>query len=411
MKKIFIILSIIILLTACTCMTAFAEDRELIIDNGSLISSDVEEYLKERIALIEEQYDFQVTLASEVVASHEEFVEYSDEFILDYNTGSGTVFMLADIGETVSYYPYFYGEHNDAVTESVLAEISNLISYATSYDEVYEEFIKIVQEILINSTGEMFIGNQLEGVGEGGLIDGFDPIVDSADLLTDSEEEALFERIEGIYEDYDYNVTFLTMDEVPSGDELSYYCNWYTDLDPEQNGAVYGINMEPSTRGFANSTRQEAQLIFNSDALYRLDSDMLSYLQAEEFYDAFNLYLDYTIEYIEIYESGEVYKLPKPMTALALYVVAIPLLIAYFIGCGILKVGFMSKMNTAVLQEKADTFMVEDSIRLRESTDTYTHTTESRVYDPPKKSSSGGGGSGGSSSGYGGSRGGSSGRF
>ena len=83
-----------------------------------------------------------------------------------------------------------------------------------------------------------------------------------------------------------------------------------------------------------------------------------------------------------------------------LFVIGIPAAIA----AGVCLV-FYHQMKTAKEKTEADDYM--PGLKLRVKRDVYTHTTQTRVYDPPKEEKSSGGDSSTDSDGFGGSSGGS----
>ncbi len=230
---------------------------------------------------------------------------------------------------------------------------------------------------------------------------------DGADLLTDTEEAMLFERIQEIQDEYDLDVTLLTMNEVPGGGDLLNYLHWYTELDPDRNGVVFGINMDPNDRGYATSTRNESEYAFNSNAFAQIDDGVRDNLVDGEYYEALDLFLDYTIEFTKAYDEGSSYQEPIDVTEVLLWVIAVPLVLAIIVAFAVMHFVFVLPMKTAVIKNEAQDFVVPNSLNLRVSKDKFLRVDVRRIYDPVKKSSSGGGGS----SGFGGSRGGSSGRF
>ncbi len=240
---------------------------------------------------------------------------------------------------------------------------------------------------------------------QNGLINGFDPLIDAADILTDTEEQEIFNRIIHLHTIYSFDVTILTMDEPISRDELLSFCDYYEGVDPTRDGLVFGVNMNSYDRGYATSTRNFGQQAFTESALDIIDAEIPDLLADGYYYDAMNLYLDYTEEFLTAAVNGTPYQSSEDMITNILVLFIAPLVIGLMIGGGVVFGVFVPQMKTAVIKTQARDFMSKDSLKLTLTDDDFIRETVTRTPRPKKTSSSS------SRGGYGGSRGGRSGGF
>ncbi len=248
------------------------------------------------------------------------------------------------------------------------------------------------------------LAGESKAAAENGMLNGFDPLIDAADILTDSEEEELFNRIIHLHTIYSFDVTILTMDEAISRDELLTFCDYYEALDPTRDGLVFGVNMNSYDRGYATSTRNFGQDAFTEAALDAIDSEIPDLLADGYYYDAMNQYLDLTEEFLTAAVNGAPYQSAEGMVTNILALFVAPLVIGLMFGGGIVFGIFVPQMKTAVIKTQAKDFMSKDSLKLTRTDDDFIRETVTRTARPKKSSSS-------SRGGYGGSRGGRSGGF
>ncbi len=393
-------------------VTAYASEFPTIIDDSDLLTSDQEAHLQERIDEILEQYDCQVALVVEEFDTFDEMYSYVSDFDNYDKHRSGILYMNFGVGEDFDFQFFSRGKFQDiggGIIGQLMANIDN--AKISSYDG--EEHFDMLNgaldifEIHIEAIHTPLSPPPEEFVGIGGMIDGFDPLLDAADVLTETEEEQLFSKIEYINQNYNFDVTLMTMIGVPDDEFLLYYFDWYTGLDPTRDGVVFGIDLDPHHRDYATSTRNIAMEAFTEDALDLIDYEVAPLLTAGEYYNAYDLFLDHTMLFLDSYNQGAPYKTPIDMESFAILVIAVPLLFAFAVGNIVMKRTFIAQMTTAIISTNAERYIVKDSFKLTNSTDVFTHKTETRTKIQKSSSSSGGS----TRSGYGGSRGGRSGKF
>ena len=255
---------------------------------------------------------------------------------------------------------------------------------------------------LLSFSNIVYADELTENTDKINLLNGYDPLIDAADLLTDSEEEDLYRRIMDIYELYDFDVTILTINNLPYySSSTETFCDSYEEIDISRDGIVFTINMDADNygydRGYSSSPRNSGLAAFNNAAFTRINDDVVPLLTSGDYFDAFNTYLDLTSDFLEAYQSGKPYSNPIPTSDFILWVILAPLAGALIISGLIVYGALAAQMKTAVIQTEAKEFMKQDSLNLTIKTDTFIRESETRRYDPPKSSSSSGGGGGGSS--------------
>ena len=259
-------------------------------------------------------------------------------------------------------------------------------------------------------------------------------IIDNADLLTDAEEAALEAKAQALADRYDMDVVILTVDSTHGRDIESYADDYYDNngygIGSEYSGVLLVLAMD--TREWAISTCGDtiyALTDYGIEALFRAMATELSY---NEYYDAFDIYLDELPQYFEAYQNGEpidgyhseydgqgsyepgsrddvVYYDPEPGFGDYLRIVLVSLGIGAAVG-GIAILVMRGQMNTAKAQTGATSYLQDGSFRMNRHLDLFLY---SRVNRTRKQQSSGGrgGGSGVHRSSGGRSHGGGHGRF
>ncbi len=413
MKKLINFIVLLCFLLFMLQIAVFAEDYPPILDDIDLLTDEQEEHLKSRIDEIAKTYDYHIIFNTMQLENDITFKDYYIDFMRYVIAKDGAMFFLSpsdkDDGLKFDYAYAGYGKYFDVINsvDSKLIELNNQVNESVQTKERYFEFFDGVLNILVDFLEEqsnMPVFTIEDYIGIGGMINGFDPMIDAAQIMTQTQELLLFEKIEYIHKTYDFDVTLMTMNEVPDNIPLIEYFDWYTGLDYTRDGVVFGIDLNPDTRDYATSTRNLGINAFTEDALDLIDDDIAPLLTAEKYYEAYDLFLDHTIMFVDGYKNNNPY---QNSTDLIIVTVLAPLIIALVVSAIIMKFYLVPQMKTAVIKTDAERFVVDNSLILTNKTDTFTHKSTTRT----KIQSSSGGGGGGTRSGYGGSRGGRSGNF
>ncbi len=217
-------------------------------------------------------------------------------------------------------------------------------------------------------------------------IESSDVVTDRAQLLADTQEEMLRNRINSIYNKYDIQIVIVTTNSL-----YGKSCEAFTDDYYDYNGfAEDGICImrNPTSKDLYISTSGEGIDILNDDAIDFVLDSMVPLVKGERFYDACDDALDRIENYIADYNGESVdveypgmssYKSAeskKDNFMLVLMAMGISLAIT-IITIATLR----SNMNTAVKQTRSDNYADRNSFVVSKSSDIYLY---SRVAVVPK---------------------------
>lgn len=123
-----------------------------------------------------------------------------------------------------------------------------------------------------------------------------DYVIDYVDILTDSEEELLKDKIDDIRKKYDYDIVLHTTNSFNGKSKVSYSDDMYDSLGFSNDGMIFVINIK--TRDYYTSTSGSGIDIFDYYNLIKLHDEVKPYLSKGDYYEAFDKYLDLCVEYI-----------------------------------------------------------------------------------------------------------------
>jgi uncharacterized protein len=223
-----------------------------------------------------------------------------------------------------------------------------------------------------------------------------DRVVDEADLLTDSQEEALLDKIEDIADEYEFDVVVYTSTDgqiysaMEEADDIFDY-NGYG-YGEEDDGIIFYVNME--IRDYWFSTKGHGITAFTDYGIDILKEKCQPKLSEGEYYEAFDTYLVLVDEFLGEAENGKPYDTNnKYLTMTDIIIrIAIAVVIAMVIA-GIVLLIMSRKMKTAVPQLYAKEYMKKDSFHLTRESDRFLYSNTVRTAIPKSSSGSGGGSS------------------
>ena len=243
-------------------------------------------------------------------------------------------------------------------------------------------------------------------------------ISDQGDLLTDSEEALLESKAIALSEEYGVDVLILTKSSLFGKNTWDVADDYYYSSGYSGNGILLLISME--YRDWEIATYGTVAYRVSNAETEELFEQMASYLARNDFYGAFDIYLDvldHTLFTAFWSETPDVIspgiKEPSFNTTSDEYTEnhAMQLAVSFGIGAviaGIVLLVMRSNMNTARAQRGASNYLKAGSYLLRVQRDRYLYSNTTRVRINQNSGSGGGGTRGG---GGGGSRGGSRGKF
>ena len=230
-------------------------------------------------------------------------------------------------------------------------------------------------------------------------------VIDNADLLTDSQESALAEKIADLTSRRGFDVAILTTNDTDGKDIMDYADDYYDHngygCGDSRDGLIYVLDM--GGREWWISTCGHAIDVFTDYGIQEIGGKIGDDLSDGNYYDAFDEFIDLCDDYAEEEENGQAVDtwIPDPEVETERSVSPFPYIISLGIGLvvALIVTGSMKKkLNTAVPQKRADQYMRKNSFELMASEDTFLY---SNVVATPRHvdddRTSGGGHFGGSS--------------
>ncbi len=248
-------------------------------------------------------------------------------------------------------------------------------------------------------------------------------IVDYADLLTPAEEEALEKTAQSIVDKYKIDVVIVTCYSL-EGKTAEAYADDYFDyngygIGKDYSGSLFLLSME--YRDWAISTSGDSIYALTDYGIELLFESCKGYLSNDQYYRAFDVYLDQLDGFYRAYKDGNpidgyhnsdvddyiiydpnnsagtVHYRAKPTTGDMIRMVVISLVIGLAIG-GIVLLAMRSKMNTFAPQSNATSYIPEGGFRFTEKKDTFLYSNVSKIRRDTSSSSGGSRSRGGGSS-------------
>ena len=225
-------------------------------------------------------------------------------------------------------------------------------------------------------------------------------LVDDADILSDSEESELLEKLTNISQDIDCEIAIVTVNSL-EGKTAEAFADDYYDYNgygagAGDDGAILVLAMD--NRKYAVSTYGYAHKALTDAGLKNIRDNFLPEFKKGDYYEGFNIFADMSSEYIKSARNGHImdvndFKVKKPF----------PLVSNIFISLGI---GFViglaatsamaSQLKSVAMQKSAVNYVKRGSLNVTNSSELFLYANVNKEYIEP--SSSSGGSSGGSSS-------------
>ncbi len=421
MKKIKILLLCIVLIVVVSTPVFAAQYGYNVIDEGDFFTPEEFALLEEKLSQFTEETGVGIIFVTREIGSelaHIELQDLPNYFFIEghyakqiepnvyFDTHSGIVITFDNVENAINFQ--YYGDGKEVFPQSATDAMFEVLANTDTTGDRYTGFNEAA-DIAINAVNNPAPSPEMLGENANLAGQGLDPLVDGAELFTDDEEQLLIDRIAQIKSEYNFDVTFCTTANL-NGQDIMYFADEYPDIDNGADGVVFVVNMDYANdgydRAYFSSTRNGGIPAFTQQALDRISGEVAPLLSSENYYEAFDEYLNITQDVLTVYASGEVYEKTYYNREDLIFSIVVAAIIAFIIAMivtGIMKRG----MNTAVKKEAAADYIVNGSFVLHSQSDTFLYERTTRSAKA-KSSSSGGGGTRSSS---GGSRGGGGGRF
>ncbi|MBP3921706.1 MAG: TPM domain-containing protein [Ruminiclostridium sp.] len=228
-------------------------------------------------------------------------------------------------------------------------------------------------------------------------------VVDNADLLSDSEEATLCEKLEAVGNEHRCEVAVVTVNSTEGKSHMAYADDFY-----DYNGYGYGSNddgllflLDMGAREMYITTHGTGLKAVTDYGREKLFDKVQGDIKSGDYYDAFMEYADIVDDYYTKYENGEAYDVssdktsPFQITIMNFVIAIIVAVIVAFAGTGSMK----SKLKTVRSKPAASDYVKANSLDITNSNDVYLYRHVSKVKIESSSSSGGGSSSHRSSSG------------
>lgn len=241
-----------------------------------------------------------------------------------------------------------------------------------------------------------------------------DYVVDNADLLTQTEENELSEKLQDISDELQFDVVVVTTNSTGSKTATE-YADDYFDYNgygrgSNNDGALFLVDM--GDRKWAISTSGYGIEAIVDSALDDMEEEIVPYLKSGDYDGAFNEFADLTYDIVNDAKNGKSYSNSTTSTTKNHKNIGTNLIVAFSIGAGIsliIILVYRSKLKPIKFQKEAKEYIVPGSFNLRRSDDVFLYFNITKVPIPKNNDSDDSGSFHSSSSGS--SHGGSSGSF
>lgn len=216
-------------------------------------------------------------------------------------------------------------------------------------------------------------------------------IVDWADLLSDSEEAELSDKLDEISERQQVDVVVVTLDSL-EGESIMEYADDFYDYNgygfgEEYDGILFLISMEErewqiSTSGFGITAVTDAGKEYMAE-------EFQPYLSDGEYAEAFRIFAEQCDDYITQARTGSAYDVDnvpeEPFSHVGAILIAVVAgFVIALIATGIMRLG----LHSVYSQSAADSYMKKDSLRLTREYELFLYRNVTRMERPQEDSSS-----------------------
>ena len=212
-------------------------------------------------------------------------------------------------------------------------------------------------------------------------------IVDDAGYLMQSELSSLSKELDEVREKYGFEVAIYTESDMTSSTAEASADDIY-----DYNGYGAGENDDgillyicSDTREYHFTTHGEGLKYFNSNGLKYLESKVVPYLSEDDYYEAFEIFIETTDELLQMAKDGKPYNEKQYSTKYLIGVIIAALLIPLLVALILMKKK-LKKMKTAVENDYAANYVKPGSMKLSVSRDLFLYSRITKT-ERPKESS------------------------
>ncbi len=214
-------------------------------------------------------------------------------------------------------------------------------------------------------------------------------LVDRADLLSDSEEADLSDKLDEISNRQQVDVVIVTVPSLEGASVMEYADDFYDNngygFGAKKDGILFLISMEE--RDWHLSTSGFAITAFTDAGMGYLSEKFLPDLSNGAYAAAFGIFAEWCDNYITQARTGAPYDVDnipvEPFSPLGALIIAVVAgFVIALIVTGIMRIG----LHSVYSQPKADSYMKRDSLRLTKEYELFLYKNVSRTAKPKESS-------------------------
>ena len=246
-----------------------------------------------------------------------------------------------------------------------------------------------------NDTTPMISASSSIALGENERNASLPRIVDNADILTSKEEADLEKRILNIIELYNFDVVFVTENNVTNTRDFAddFYDNNGYGIGPNHDGVLVLVSGENRWISGCGS----GVTIFSSYSIDYIGKRIAPKFDNGDYFQGYNEFLDYSEEFLKQADTGTPYSANNSKKSASDVLIPILVCIGGSAIIALIIIMIMKQsMKTAKPQHYAQAYIKSGSFNLTERNDVFLYDTISRTAKPEPSSNSGSGSSGGS---------------
>lgn len=211
-----------------------------------------------------------------------------------------------------------------------------------------------------------------------------DRVVDEADLLTDSEETELAEKLDTTSERYECDVVVVTIRSIGNMSAQAYADDYY-----DYNG--YGMGEKASgillllastERKWAISTYKDGAYAFNDAGLTYLEDQIIPYFREDDYAGGFQEFANLAEQFLKEAEKGTPYSdSNRPRRKLALEWILLSAVIAVALAF-LVTMLMKSQLKSVRFKDQAADYIKKGSFHLNRNEDIFLYSRVTRVPKP-----------------------------
>ena len=212
-------------------------------------------------------------------------------------------------------------------------------------------------------------------------------IIDDANLLTSAQVSELERKAQHIFEAFNIDLVIVTKTRIEGTEPSAYADAFYEERSFGRDGCLLLQVTGDRDYVFSTTGRAIGLLDRNRAAFNKLESSVVSYLRNDNYYGAYQVYLNVWEEFLTLEADGRRYNFFHQWNVvLVIAAWAVSLLIGFFVV-----LGWKQQMNTALPKKEADIFMIPGSLSLTVQKDSFLFSNITKIKRETETSSAGSG--------------------